>query len=457
MRAVTDDPAAGGAPATGCSPDLPPPPDTPDSVAAPGAPAAWQRVGRGPKRRTRWDRPPHPKDWRFYVGWVGRTLIVLGLLMFLFVAYQLWGTGIETARAQDRLDDEFAQLLEANASDPAPATTVTTVTTVAPATTVAAPTTAAAAVPATPTTAPAPTTPAVVPAEQQNLPSFDNGDPVARLTIPRLDLEWTVVSGVTRNDLKEGPGHFRDTPLPGQLGNSAIAGHRTTSGAPFGNLDVLSPGDDVEVLMPNGYRYVYVVTGSEVVTPDDYRVISRSEDGTATLTLVTCTPKWSSTHRLIVYSELDPSRSGPVGEPTITGAPEQPELDVPVATTPTTEPSPAPDSGPAPTEAPTNDPATPSASVAPPTTSAAVADAADATPVAPAESDAFSEGWFADKAAWPQIILWGLALVAITTFGWWLARFWRREWVGALAVFVPFFVCLYFFFQNVNRLLPPGL
>jgi sortase A len=464
VRAVTDDPAAGGASATDCWPELPAAPATSDPVAARAAPAAWQRVGRGPKRRTRWDRPAHPKDWRFYVGWVGRTLIVLGLLMFLFVAYQLWGTGIETARAQDRLEDEFAQLLEANQIDPVPATTVTTVAPVTTVATATSPTTAATAVaaPATtaaaPTTAPpAPTTAAVVPAEQQNLPSFENGDPVARLTIPRLDLDWTVVSGVTRNDLKEGPGHFRDTPLPGQLGNSAIAGHRTTSGAPFGSLDVLAPGDDVEVLLPNGYRYVYVVTGSEVVTPDDYRVISQSDEGTATLTLVTCTPKWSSTHRLIVYSELDPARSDPVGEPIITGPPEEPELDVPAATTPATEPAGAPGSAPTPTAAPTSDPATPAASVAPPTTSAAVAAEAGSARVAPAESDAFSEGWFADKAAWPQIILWGLALVAVATFGWWLARFWRREWVGALAAFVPFFVCLYFFFQNVNRLLPPGL
>jgi sortase A len=442
--------------ATDCWPDVPAPPATP----ADAAPATeWRREGRGPKRRTRWDRPPHPKDWRFFVGWIGRTLIVLGLLMFLFVAYQLWGTGIETARAQNRLEDEFAQLLEASTLEPvataAPASTPAPATTAAPApsSTVAGP------APVTPTTA-APTTvapatvPAVVPAEEQNLPAFDNGDPVARLTIPRLDLDWTVVSGVTRNDLKEGPGHFQDTPLPGQLGNSAIAGHRTTSGAPFGNLDQLAPGDDVEVLLPNGLRYVYVVTGSEVVSPDEYRVISGSDAGKATLTLVTCTPKWSSTNRLIVYAELDQSRSGPIGEPIITGGPAEPELDVPAATTPVTTPASVPS---APTAAPTSDPAAPATSFpagAPPVT-AAPAD--DDPHVAPEEADAFSEGWFADDAAWGQIALWGLALTAIVTFGWWLARFWRREWIGALAAFVPFFVCLYFFFQNVNRLLPPGI
>src|SRR5690606_38422203 len=94
-RDVTDGQAAGGAEsdpvggsgvATDCWPELPAPP--PGAGLRPTAPAVeWQRVGRGPKRRTRWDRPPPPKDWRFYVGWVGRSLIILGLLMFLFVGY----------------------------------------------------------------------------------------------------------------------------------------------------------------------------------------------------------------------------------------------------------------------------------------------------------------------------------------------------------------------------------
>jgi len=436
-------------------------PVTDDQADGGPATTGFTRVGRGPRRRTRWDRPPQPKDWRFFVGWLGRFLITLGLLMFLFVAYQLWGTGIETARAQNRLEDEFAALLEQNALEPSattPATSAVPTSTIAP----PPPTTeVAGSIPVAPPTSAAPTTvpptapPEVVPAEEQNLPPFERGDAVARLVIPRIDVDWVVVSGVTRNDLKQGPGHFRDTPLPGQLGNSAIAGHRTTSGAPFGSLNNLEPGDEVELTMPNGHRYVYVVTGSEVVTPDDYGVISRSDESKATLTLVTCTPKWSSTHRLIVYAELDQARSGPIGEPIITGEPETPELDVPPDTTPATSPATTPVDG---TGAPTSVPDVTIDSIAPPASSVAVAAGDDTdSPAAPEGSDAFSEGWFHDSAAWPQIILWGLALILIGTAGWWLARTFKREWVGALAAFVPFFVCLYFFFQNVNRLLPPGL
>ncbi len=71
----------------------------------------------GPARRarvSRWDRPKPPKDWHYWVGGTGRVLITIGLLMFAFVAYQLWGTGIQTARAQDRLDRQFEHAVQAN-------------------------------------------------------------------------------------------------------------------------------------------------------------------------------------------------------------------------------------------------------------------------------------------------------------------------------------------------------
>ena len=74
-------------------------------------------------RASRWDRPQEPRDWRWLVGSIGRTLIAVGLLIFAFVAYQLWGTGIQTARAQASLSDEFDELLEDSTTLPPPATT----------------------------------------------------------------------------------------------------------------------------------------------------------------------------------------------------------------------------------------------------------------------------------------------------------------------------------------------
>ncbi len=67
----------------------------------------WRRT-----RVSKWDRPPPPHDWRYFVGGLGKVLIVTGLLMFGFVAYQLWGTGIETARAQNKLETQFEQLVD---------------------------------------------------------------------------------------------------------------------------------------------------------------------------------------------------------------------------------------------------------------------------------------------------------------------------------------------------------
>ena len=73
-----------------------------------------------PRRVSRWDRPKPPHDWRWVVGGVGKVLIVTGLLMFAFVAYQLWGTGIEYAQAQSRLDNELEELLAAPPPTAAP-------------------------------------------------------------------------------------------------------------------------------------------------------------------------------------------------------------------------------------------------------------------------------------------------------------------------------------------------
>ena len=100
-----------------------------------------------------WDRPKPPHDWRWVVGGIGRTLITLGLLMFAFVAYQLWGTGIQTAQAQRSLSKEFDQQI----ADIDPVTTTTPPTTTTPADVTTLP-----ADPAATTTAVAPVLPASV-------------------------------------------------------------------------------------------------------------------------------------------------------------------------------------------------------------------------------------------------------------------------------------------------------
>ena len=103
-----------------------------------------------------------------------------------------------------------------------------------------------------------------------------------------------MVPGVTHEDLKKGPGHYPDTPLPGQLGNASIAGHRTTFGEPFYDIDKLEPGDEIIVTMTTGDQFVYSVTSSEIVGPDDYYVVTTTDPTVAELTLTSCHPKYTA-------------------------------------------------------------------------------------------------------------------------------------------------------------------
>ena len=146
-----------------------------------------------------------------------------------------------------------------------------------------------------PTGEPAPP-PILVPEEAPK-----KGMAVARIIIPKIEVDWTVIEGTDLVYLREGPGHFTGTPLPGQLGNAVISGHRTTYGAPFHNLDQLEPGDQISVETLIG-THTYEVIDTLVVSPYDGWVLSNT--GGAILTLTTCHPKYSSRQRLIVRSEL---------------------------------------------------------------------------------------------------------------------------------------------------------
>jgi sortase A len=198
-----------------------------------------------------------------------------GVVILLFAVYQLYGTGVTTARAQDRLERQLAD----EWSDPPPSET---------------------------SEASEPSATPVRPAPPPEL-----GAPVAVMTIPRLgeDYRHVVVEGVGREELKKGPGHQPGTAWPGQLGNTVLAGHRTTYGAPFGRFDELAAGDDVVVTDASG-SYTYRISGTEIVDPSDTAVIlpvPRQPGTTPTqrlLTLITCTPKYSAKYRLIITGEL---------------------------------------------------------------------------------------------------------------------------------------------------------
>lgn len=115
-----------------------------------------------------------------------------------------------------------------------------------------------------------------------------------------------VVEGVGVDDLKRGPGHYPDSDMPGASGNFAIAGHRSTYGAPFFRLEELVAGDEVWVTDRSGKRFTYRVSEQRIVAPDDRSVLVDDPlgSGRPTLTLTTCHPRFSNAQRLIVLAEL---------------------------------------------------------------------------------------------------------------------------------------------------------
>ena len=132
----------------------------------------------------------------------------------------------------------------------------------------------------------------------------DRGTAFAVIRIPKIEAlvdGWAVVEGVGVRELKNGAGHMPDTPLPGSPGNAVISGHRTTYGAPFHDVDVLSWGDIIEVDTAIG-THTYEVRELKIVKPTDVWV-TEPRNG-AWLTLTTCHPKFSSRQRLIVFAEL---------------------------------------------------------------------------------------------------------------------------------------------------------
>jgi sortase A len=200
---------------------------------------------------------------------IGQTLMTLGVVVLLFCVYELWVTGLVTAREQTRLGDDLRQAWAA------------------------------------PPPSPPPGGPKTVPV------SLDLGQGLAILHIPSLEGydPWVVVEGTSVADLKHGPGHIPGTALPGDIGNVVVSGHRTTYGAPFQRLDELTAGS-VAVLETRDGWFTYTVRDKTIVAPTAVDVtyavpgdpVAKPVD--RLLTLTTCHPKYSAKQRLIVQAEL---------------------------------------------------------------------------------------------------------------------------------------------------------
>lgn len=207
------------------------------------------------------------------LGW---TLVWGGLLVFGYVAWQLWVTDWLNAGVQESAAADLSTSLAS--ADPERETVDLD---------------------------------DLIPDPSDDLPAtveyfaeeaVDVGEPFAFLSIPAIDVEGLVVyEGVDRDTLRNGPGHMGRTPLPGQPGNAVISGHRTTYGRPFFDFDRLQPGDRVEVETEVG-THVYEIREILVVDPGDVWVAGARDGGW--LTMTTCEPKFSARQRLVVVAEM---------------------------------------------------------------------------------------------------------------------------------------------------------
>ncbi len=129
----------------------------------------------------------------------------------------------------------------------------------------------------------------------------ETGDPVGRIRIPEIGASNVIVEGTDGGTLRKGPGHYPETPLPGVRGTVAIAGHRTTYGAPFRDLDKLEVQDEVVVEMPYG-RFIYAVEREQIVEPSATWVTRRVKHDR--LVLTACHPKYSAAQRIVIFARL---------------------------------------------------------------------------------------------------------------------------------------------------------
>lgn len=193
-------------------------------------------------------------------GWVlkivGKTLLGAAAIMGAYILWLLWGTGLYYGQQQDDLRGELEVRIDA----------------------------AAAAEP-----------------EEEPPPQLP-GQAYAIMNIPDIDLSEVVVEGITKEALKKGPGHYPKSADPWDgTGKVAIAGHRTTYGAPFWDLDKLRAGDQIQLQTEEGV-FEYVVSRTRIVAPTTTEVTLPTTR--PTLILTTCNPKFSAAERLIVFADL---------------------------------------------------------------------------------------------------------------------------------------------------------
>jgi sortase A len=216
----------------------------------------------------------------------GELLLTLGAVVLLFLAYLFWGTAIRASSAQHQLTNELNNEWSTAAGGGH-----------------------SASLPPRP-----------------DLIHLVTGQPFAFIRIPAFGPHWryTIIEGTALAQLNVSPGHVPGTQLPGQVGNFAVAGHRVTAGNPFWSLPSLKAGDLVYIDTKVN-TYTYRVTGRQMVLPTDTSVLDPvpghpgERPTQRMITLITCDPAWTGTHRVIVTGVLVSAHARSSAPATVTG------------------------------------------------------------------------------------------------------------------------------------------
>jgi sortase A len=244
---------------------------TSDGTVPAAAPApARPRTGRGGGFR---------EKARVTVRGIGEIFITLGLVLLLFCGYQLWWTDVTSARESEKLLNAFDVQVAA-----------------------------------------APVIDGTIPP----LGPLEEGKVFAAMYVPRFGENWVrpIVQDVQLEDLHKGIGHYPKSALPGEIGNFAVAGHRTTNGKPFRNIDDLDPGDKIFVETKYAWYTYEVEVPRKIVLPEDVYVVApvpeRGQTGAVPtrklLTMTSCNPPYSAAERIIVHAvqtDVRPRAAGP--------------------------------------------------------------------------------------------------------------------------------------------------
>jgi len=269
-------------------------------------------------------RPYRPTAPKPHTGaqTIGKLLISAGILLALFVVYQLFGTALITARAQSGLTNDLADAIEEAAADVHVQATLNKLETVTITETVTETVETTETIETEISTSPFDDLTASELAEIEAVAYQPEGEAIAQIQAPQMGLDSIVVQGTSVADLRKGPGHYVDSAALCTSGNAAIAGHRTTYGSPFGDIANLAFGDEIYVHTAYG-SCTYTVTQRFVVQPNETGVVK--DQGDNRLTLTSCHPKYSAAQRYIVVAQLTESSAPYI--------PTQEEINELIATT----------------------------------------------------------------------------------------------------------------------------